>query len=126
MSEESSEDIIKKIATFIEETTIREVREERAIFTPEMAERYRRILSAWYSRYIEEIAVLEPKTDEYWLDIREENGSDKVTDKKVSITEDGKRLRLIKARVKYIEKLIAGLRDHLRMLENDYWNALKT
>lgn len=120
--EEFDEGIIKKISEAIEQRTLEELREERTIITPDKADKYRRLLAAWYSRYLEEIANLESETTEAWLAARPAAKTDKITDKLIAVTPGGKRLNLLKARIKYLEKLISGLRDYLRMANEEYYH----
>lgn len=119
---EFDEEIIQKISAAIEQRTLEELREERTIITPDRADKYRRLLAAWYSRYLEEIAGLESETTEFWLKKREEVKTDKMADKLTSVTEAGKRLSLLKARIKYLEKLIGSLKDYLRMANEEYYH----
>lgn len=123
MDNAASEDIIKKIFDAIERDTLLELKEDRVVLVPEKAERYGRLLRAWYSRFMEESVTVGLAVDEVWLALRKDSKSDAEANRKANLTPEGRRLALLRARLTYMPKLIRGLDEQLDGLRHDWYQS---
>lgn len=117
------EEVVKKITDALERRTLSELREGNETLTPEQADRYQRTLAAWYSKYMEEFVNLDNFVNDEWLRVRENVETNEMAKRIVRSTPEGKRHAILKVRIKYIEKLIASLRGHMKRLNDEYWLA---
>jgi len=117
---------VDKILKDIEEKIIKELEDywngqSVDYLTPALADNYRVILVAIFSRYSEELSEIEKRLPVVWSEIRKTCDSVKSADMIYSQTPDGQRKIELKYKLESIKKMISALRDRLsRMRDESY------
>ena len=89
---------------------------------PPLVQEWRNWLSAEYATVSFKLqSILISKAD-YWQKIRKETKTDKQADLEYDKTPTGKQERLLKARLKVIEKLLSALRTQLEVWNVESYN----
>lgn len=91
--------------------------------TPAQVDDKRIELCDRYSRLSDEMVEVEHKYNEVWLGVREECKTNTEADRKMNVTDVGKRKIELKYQLKAVEKKIGALRDRLKRLDNEARNT---
>jgi len=79
-------------------------------------------LSAWYSKFADELEnILVFKADK-WMELREKTNSDKSTDRTWDSLEEGKKEIRLRSQLKYIEKVVSSIKLQLRIKTQEAYN----
>ena len=99
---------------------IKEIKQDNP--NPPLVQEWRNWLSAEYATVSFKLqSILISKAD-YWQKIRKETKTDKQADLEYDKTSVGKQERLLKARLKVIEKLLSALRTQLEVWNIESYN----
>ena len=99
---------------------IKEIKQDNP--NPPLVQEWRNWLSAEYATVSFKLqSILISKAD-YWQKIRKETKTDKKADLEYDKTPEGKQERLLKARLKVIEKLLSALRTQLEVWNIESYN----